>query len=74
MERIKLKRESARRGCCQTQVVAGEISPDVKHRTQEVIIHVRFRKHDLERRMFALSSKTELEKGHGSNIPTHDRV
>lgn len=55
MERIKSKRESARRGCCQTQVAFGEILPDVNHGTQEVIIHMKSRKHDLERRMFAHS-------------------
>lgn len=33
-------------------VVSGEILTDVNHRTQEVIIHMRFRKHALERRIF----------------------
>lgn len=59
MEKTKPKRESARRGCCQTQVVFGEVLADVNHRTQEVIIHVSFRKHDLERRIFAHSIKRE---------------
>lgn len=43
-------------------MVFGEILTDVNHRTQEVIIHMRFRKHDLERRVFVRSIKREDRK------------
>lgn len=62
LERIKPKHESAMQVCCQRQVVFGEILTDVNHRTQEVIIHMRFRKHDLERRIFVHSIKREGKK------------
>lgn len=34
---------------------------DVNHGTWKVIIHIRFRKHDLERRVFAQSMKREVQ-------------
>lgn len=62
LERIKPKHESATRVCCQRQAVFGEILTDVNHRTQEVIIHMRFRKFDLERRIFVHFVKREGQK------------
>lgn len=47
--------------CCQRQVVFWEILTDVNHRTWKVIIHMRFRKHDPGRRVFAQSMKNKVQ-------------